>query len=557
MEEDGGGGAGWGWATWRVAALAAAAAVWVAMHVAARMADALWWRPRRLEAHFAAQGVRGPPYRFLLGSVREMVALMAEASSKPMSPPTSHNALPRVLAFYHYWRKIYGHRFLIWFGPTPRLTVAEPELIREIFLTRADAFDRYEAHPVVRQLEGDGLVSLHGDKWALHRRVLTDAFYPDNLNRLIPQVGKSVAALAAKWGAMAEAGGSGEVEVDVAEWFQAVTEEAITRATFGRSYDDGRVVFAMQGQLMAFASEAFRKVLVPGYRFLPTKKNRLSWRLDREIRRSLMRLIGRRSDEAEQGEKADDGSFRDLLGLMINAGAGAATRGNAGGEKNSPAAAIPVEDMLEECKTFFFAGKQTTTNLLTWATVLLAMHPDWQERARREVFDVCGAGELPSKEHLPKLKTLGMIMNETLRLYPPAVATIRRAKVDVQLSDGCMIPRDMELLVPIMAIHHDTRYWGPDASQFNPARFANGASKAAKHPLAFIPFGLGSRMCVGQNLARLEAKLTMAILLQRFEIRTSPNYVHAPTVLMLLYPQYGAPLIFRPLSSHPPDSTGP
>ena len=75
-----------------------------------------------------------------------------------------------------------GPTFLIWFGPTPRLTVAEPELVREIFLTRAYAFDRYEAHPVVRQLEGDGLVSLHGDKWALHRRVLTDAFYPDNLN---------------------------------------------------------------------------------------------------------------------------------------------------------------------------------------------------------------------------------------------------------------------------------------------------------------------------------------------------------------------------------------
>lgn len=144
-----------------------------------------------------------------------------------------------------------------------------------------------------------------------------------------------------------------------------------------------------------------------------------------------------------------------------------------------------------------------------------------------------------------------MIINETLRLYPPAVATIRRAKADVRLSDGCMIPRDMELLIPIMAIHHDARYWGQDAAQFNPARFANGAARAAKHPLAFIPFGLGARMCVGQNLARLEAKLTMAILLQRFEIRTSPNYVHAPTVLMLLYPQYGAPLIFRPLASQP------
>uniref|UniRef100_A0A804P3A1 Cytochrome P450 734A1 n=3 Tax=Zea mays TaxID=4577 RepID=A0A804P3A1_MAIZE len=389
--------AGAGWLSWRAAAVAVLA--WLALHVAARVADALWWRPRRLEAHFAAQGVRGPPYRFLLGSVKEMVGLMAEASSKPMSPPTSHNALPRVLAFYHYWRKIYGPNFLIWFGPTPRLTVAEPELVREIFLTRAEAFDRYEAHPVVRQLEGDGLVSLHGDKWALHRRVLADAFYPDNLKRLVPHVGRSVAALAEKWRAMASASSSGEVEVDVAEWFQAVTEEAITRATFGRSYDDGRVVFAMQGRLMAYASEAFRKVLVPGYRFLPTKKNWQSWKLDREIRRSLTRLIARRSDEAEAEEEemgSHSGGFRDLLGAMINAGE----------RKTPPAGAIPVADMLEECKTFFFAGKQTTTNLLAWATVLLAMHPEWQERARREVLDVLGPDELPSKEHLPRLKTV-------------------------------------------------------------------------------------------------------------------------------------------------------
>ncbi|KAF8687680.1 hypothetical protein HU200_042600 [Digitaria exilis] len=581
----------WWWSTWSATAAAGACLLLVLLillHVAARVADALWWRPRRLEAHFAGQGVRGPPYRLLLGCVTEMVALMAAAAAKPMSPPDSHDALPRVLAFYHYWRKIYGPMFLIWFGPTPRLTVAEPELVREILLTRADAFDRYEAHPIVRQLEGDGLVSLHDDKWALHRRVLTPAFFPDNLNvrarravlpsppplllafnliaalsainqwaffldtdtcrvllhrsqRLAPHVGRSVAALAERWRAMAASVAGGEVEVDVAEWFQAVAEEAITRATFGRSYDSGRVVFRMQARLMAFASEAFRKVLVPGYRFLPTKKNRLSWSLDREIRRGLVTLIGHRSDEAEEedevSEKGSNSGFRDLLGLMINA---------AGGGKKK---AIPVEDMLEECKTFFFAGKQTTTNLLTWATVLLAMHPEWQERARREVLAVCGADELPSKEHLPKLKTLGMILNETLRLYPPAVATIRRAKRDVTLGNGLSVPRDTELLIPIMAMHHDAAFWGDDATEFNPGRFSGGAAKAAAHPLAFIPFGLGSRMCIGQNLALLEAKITLAILLQRFELARSPNYVHAPTVLMLLYPQYGAPVIFRPISS--------
>uniref|UniRef100_A0A453S9Y5 Cytochrome P450 734A1 n=1 Tax=Aegilops tauschii subsp. strangulata TaxID=200361 RepID=A0A453S9Y5_AEGTS len=350
----------------------------------------------------------------------------------------------------------------------------------------------------------------------------------------------------ARLGQCAASDTAGEVEVDVAEWFQAVAEEAITRATFGRSYASGRVVFRMQGRLMAFASEAFRKVLVPGYRFLPTKKNRMSWGLDREIRRGLVQLIGRRSDaaedhEAEIKEKGNSGGFRDLLGLMINA-------------RDKKSQAMPVEDMVEECKTFFFAGKQTTTNLLTWATVLLAMHPEWQDRARQEVLAVCGLGELPAKEHLHKLKTLGMILNETLRLYPPAVATIRRAKVDVTLGD-LAIPRDTELLIPIMAIHHDARFWGPDAAQFNPGRFAGGAARAATHPLAFIPFGLGSRMCVGQNLALLEAKLTVAVLLQRFELRPSPKYVHAPTVLMLLHPQYGAPVIFRPLSSPPPSAS--
>jgi PHYB activation tagged suppressor 1 len=141
-----------------------------------------------------------------------------------------------------------------------------------------------------------------------------------------------------------------------------------------------------------------------------------------------------------------------------------------------------------------------------------------------------------------------MILNETLRLYPPAVATIRRAKRDVVLG-GLSVPRDTELLIPIMAMHHDAALWGPDAARFDPGRFAGGAARAAAHPLAFVPFGLGPRMCIGQNLALLEAKLTLAVLLQRFQLARSPNYVHAPTVLMLLHPQYGAPVIFRPVVS--------
>ncbi|XP_072958814.1 cytochrome P450 734A6-like isoform X1 [Typha angustifolia] len=516
--------------------------VMMCMYMAVKVMEVLWWRPKRLEEHFAKQGIRGPPYRFFIGCVKEMVGMMLEASSMPMMPQNSHHILPRVLPFYHYWKKIYGSTFLIWFGPTPRLAIADPDLIREIFLSRSEYFDRYESHPLVRQLEGEGLVSLRGEKWAHHRKVLTPTFHMENLKQLlIPFVGKTVVDMVDKWSAMSE---SDEVEIDVSEWFQVVTEDAITRTAFGRSYEDGKAVFQLQTQLMGFASEAFRKVFIPGYRFLPTKKNTISWKLDKEIRKNLIRLISRRKEDLDK--ETPDGCAKDLLGLMINASTSKRT------PASLPNPAISVQDIVEECKTFFFAGKQTTSNLLTWTTVLLAMHPDWQERAREEVLRVCGPRDLPTKDHLSKLKMLGMILNETLRLYPPAVATIRRAKADVELG-GYMIPRDTEILIPIMAVHHDTRLWGPDAARFNPARFENGVGRAARQQTAFIPFGLGARMCIGQNLALLEAKLTIAIILQRFVFRPSPSYVHAPTVLMLLYPQYGAPVIFRKISSQPSD----
>lgn len=125
-----------------------------------------------------------------------------------------------------------------------------------------------------------------------------------------------------------------------------------------------------------------------------------------------MQLIGRRKDDAAAAAAADEerkaegaaaASAKDLLGLMINASTAARRRA---GPPPPPAGAISVRDIVEECKTFFFAGKQTTSNLLTWTTVLLAMHPEWQERARREVLQTCGSGDLPTRDQLARLKTV-------------------------------------------------------------------------------------------------------------------------------------------------------
>ncbi|GAB2300370.1 hypothetical protein Dimus_034411 [Dionaea muscipula] len=543
-----------------------------------RVAIVLWWRPRRLEAHFGKQGIRGPPYQFLIGNVKELAQLMLNASSHPM-PDFSHNILPRVFSFYHHWRKIYGPTFLVWFGPTARITVADPYLIREIFTLKSEFYEKIEAHPLVKQLEGDGLISLKGEKWAQHRKIITPAFHMENLKLLIPIVWRSVTEMLDKW---EEISGERQIEIEVYGWFQSLTEDIMTRMAFGSSsssYEDGKSIFQLHTQQMLLVADAYQKILIPGYRFLPTRRNLKFRELDKEIKGSLGKLIEKRREsylcsennnnnaveEEEEGED-DDGRPRDLLGLLIQAGIGmrrnsgsncsissSSSRNwestNSSSSKNSN---ITVQDIIEECKSFFFAGKQTTSNLLTWTTVLLAMHPHWQALAREEVLRVCGSRDAPLKyDNIGKLKLLSMIINESLRLYPPAIATIRRAKCDVELG-GYRVPRGTELLVPILAVHHDQAIWGSDANEFNPLRFADGVARAAKHPVAFIPFGLGIRTCIGQTLAILQAKLVLATILQRFSFGLAPSYQHAPTVLILLYPQHGAPIIFKHLSDPTP-----
>ncbi|XP_021860985.1 cytochrome P450 734A1 [Spinacia oleracea] len=562
--------------------------------LALRIMVVLWWRPRKIEYHFAKQGIKGPPYHFFIGNVKEIVQLMLKASSHPM--PFSHNILPRVFSFYHHWRKIYGATFIVWFGPTARLTVSDPDLIREIFSTKSELYEKIEANPLVKQLEGNGLISLKGEKWAHHRKIITPTFHMENLKLLIPMVGKSVEEMLDKWDQMMwEKGGGGEreVEIEVSEWFQGLTEDVITRMAFGSSYEQGKAIFRLQSHQMLLAADAFQKVLIPGYRFMPTKGNMKSWKLDKEIRKSLVKLIEKRKLEncntnindnninmgnnigSEEVGVGGDGP-KDLLGLMIQAGMREDEKNNNNNNNNNNIPEInnsslnnyapqlsstnnknkiTVQDIVEECKSFFFAGKQTTSNLLTWTTVLLAMHPHWQDLAREEVFRVCTSRDIPSKDDLAKLKMLNMILNESLRLYPPAIATIRRAKYDVELG-GCRVPCGTELLVPILAVHHDQAIWGNDANEFNPMRFSDGVSRAAKHPVAFIPFGLGTRTCIGQNLAILQSKLVLTILLRRFSFTLAPSYQHAPTVLMLLYPQHGAPIVFRQLSEHDKE-TGP
>ncbi|KAH7854786.1 hypothetical protein Vadar_017828 [Vaccinium darrowii] len=151
----------------------------------------------------------------------------------------------------------------MWFGPTVRLTVSDPDLIREIFTYKSELYEKNESHPLIKQLEGDGLLTLKGEKWAHHRKIITPTFHMENLKLLIPVAAKSVSEMLEKWVAMSD---SNEVEIEVSQWFQILTEDIITRTVFGSSHKDGKAIFRLQAQHMALTSEAFQKVFIPGYR---------------------------------------------------------------------------------------------------------------------------------------------------------------------------------------------------------------------------------------------------------------------------------------------------
>ncbi|KAL0369066.1 UNVERIFIED_CONTAM: cytochrome [Sesamum calycinum] len=476
------------------------------------------WVPLKIQKHFEKQGVRGPAYRPIFGNsagVRRQ--LIAEAESRPISGIT-HDVVHRVIPHYSKWSTLYGKNFLYWFGAKPRLAVADPEIVKEILMNTNGRFRIVKPNPSSKMLLGDGLVGLDGEKWAVHRRIATQAFNMERVKVWVPEIVASTDKMLNRW--EEKRAEKSEFELDVHTELQALSADIISRTAFGSSFEEGKRIFELQEQQITLVLQAFRSVYIPGFRFLPTKKNRMRWKLDRETRQSIRALIEKSCRNIENRHA--------LLTLLMSP-----YKNEDGIEER-----LDMEEIIDECKTFYFAGKETTANLLSWALLLLAHHQEWQTQARDEVLVTCGNNMRPSAENLSDFKLVTLILQETLRLYPPAAMLLRQTAKNIKFG-RLDIPANTEFNLPILAVHHDTEIWGSDANEFNPHRF----SEPRKHMASYFPFGIGPRFCVGQNLAMVEAKIILAMIIQRFSLAISPSYVHAPVLAWTLEPQYGAQII--------------
>ncbi|KAF8039209.1 hypothetical protein BT93_B1688 [Corymbia citriodora subsp. variegata] len=486
----------------------------------------LWWIPIRIQKMMASRGIRGPPYKLFYGNTQEILRFKNEASGRPLN--LSHDIFPRVQPHIAAWTRTYGANYLGWYGPLPRLIVTEPGLIKEVLSNKDKAFPKPGLEGFLKKLMGDGLVTAEGEKWVKHRKLANYAFHGDSLKSMLPAMVDSVHMMLERWKNL-----HGD-EIEVYQEFTILTSEIISRTAFGSSYVEGRNIFEMLRKLTVIASRNLFQIRFPGMSKLWKTNDELeSEKLENGIHDAVLEIIRKRDEKVKVGELDDLGN--DFLGLLVKAS-----------RSDDESQRITITDLVDECKTFYIAGHDTSNTMLTWTVFLLAIHPEWQDEARKEVLKVYGNQD-PDPDGLAKLKTMGMIINESLRLYPPVVSIIRKVGTEARLGN-LVLPANIGLYIPNLKLHHDPQIWGIDAQLFKPERFSEGVAKATNNNLAaFTPFGLGPRTCVGFSFATAEAKIALSMILQRYTFSLSPAYVHSPTQLLTTSPQHGVQVIFHPL----------
>ncbi|KAL9224221.1 hypothetical protein vseg_000282 [Gypsophila vaccaria] len=495
-----------------------------------KVAKSIWGKPKRLAKQLEAQGIKGNNYKLLFGDMKDLVKQIQEAWSKPNS--LNHSIAARVDPFTHSMVNKYGKVSLCWTGPTPCLIITDPEMMKQVLNNKQGHFQKPFINELILVLTR-GLTTLEGEKWAKHRKIINPAFHIEKLKGMVPVMAGTCKDFIDRWKNLTQTEGS--CELDIWPELQKLTADVISRTAFGSNYEEGNKIFELQKELVKLVIEVMQTVYIPGYRFIPTKKNRRRKELDKMITSMLTELVKKR----ENAIIRDESKTEDLLGLLLHS-----NRQGPGNSQGQKFDGMTIEEVIEECKQFYLAGQETTASLLTWTVIVLAMHPDWQEKARHEILQACGR-ECITFEGIKNLNIVTMILNEVIRLYPPVIAHYRHAYKKTNIGEIC-IPAGVNVTLPMLIMQHDHDIWGDDADEFNPERFSEGVAKASKDQFAFFPFGYGPTICVGQTFALIEAKVALSMILQSFSIKLSPSYIHAPQTVMMLQPQHGAHVILQP-----------
>ncbi|KAI4328684.1 hypothetical protein L6164_021019 [Bauhinia variegata] len=521
-------------------------AVSIIIVLAKLVLEEVWLIPKRIRSVLEKQGITGPKPSFPYGNISEMQRIQIQSQShSDESPSTSLSFsdpwLHSLFPYFNKWKQHYGPIYMYSTGIKQHLYIGKPELIKELKLIKSLDLGRpTHLAKTLKALLGTGILGSNGPEWSFQRNLIAPEFFLTKVKKMVGFMEESTMTMIRTWERriieFQREGGKEIAEMVIDDDLKALTADVISKACFGSSYDKGNQIFA---KLATMQTALAKPSVLFGFlslrsRFLPTKANKDIGKLKEEVETLILKAINDRVVENQKG--SGNQNQKDFLQVILENAA--TTFGNKHEEMK--------RFIVDNCKTIYFAGAESVSIAATWTMMLLASHPQWQQRVRSEILDTYGNIMSPNCFHdmgkFRNLKTLTMVIQESLRLYSPAVAASREALGEIKLREF-VVPKGINIWLFIPELHRDAEIWGPDANEFNPERFANGVSEACKYPQVYIPFGLGSRTCLGQTFAMVQLKIIISLLLSNFSFSLSPNYRHSPVYNLLLMPKYGVKLI--------------
>jgi cytochrome P450 len=379
-------------------------------------------------------------------------------------------------------------------GAREYFVVNDATAAQRVLLDNASDYCKGPSYDELRPFLGDGLFTSDGDKWRRQRKLAQPAFHHKRLSALADTISRSVLEMLERWDALAR---SGEA-FDVAKEMMELTLTVVGRALF--SADLHQIAGDMRREFTFVLQQTDRRMMaaVRLPRWLPLPSH---LRFDRAIRlldANVAALIRARRAAASTGQAPP----LDLLSMLLEACDEETGEG------------MTDDQLRDEVLTLMLAGHETTASAMAWTFAALGEHPEVDARVGEEVAGALG-GRTPAFADLPALSYCSRVIHESMRLFPPVWIIERRALREDVLA-GHRIPKGSIVSIGTYLIHRNGAYW-PDPLRFDPERFAPEQEKVRPR-FAYLPFGGGPRICIGNHFALMEAQITLALVAQRYRL---------------------------------------
>ena len=414
----------------------------------------------------------------------------------------------------------YGDIVRLRIGPRAVHLITSPDYIKYVLQENNRNYHKSASYEKTKPLLGQGLLTSEDDFWRRQRKLSQPAFHRQRIGAFATTMTDATNEMLDRWQAAVERA----QPMDIAKEMMRLTLTIVGQTLFSTDVSDEA---DSVGRALTIALEhtthRMQAIFDLGER-LPTPENRRFHEAIKTLDKIVFGMI-----EERRRSGVDHG---DLLSMLLQA------RDEETGESMSD------KQLRDEAMTIFLAGHETTANALAWSWYLLSKHPDVARRLRAELDETLG-GRVPTVQDLPNLRYTTMVIEEAMRLYPPAWA-IGRNTIGEDEIGGYHIPADSIVAISSYVTHRLPTYWD-NPEGFDPERFTPERSEGRPR-FAYFPFGGGPRICIGNNFAMMEMQLVLATIAQRYRLDLTPGQVIEPEPMVTLRPRNGIQMTVRPLT---------